>query len=78
MGARKDWSGLRGVRGEIARVHAPEIELRHMVRLLHPRFGVYVVPRADGQLIVGATSIESTDYSPISVRGVLELVSSAY
>ena len=78
MGARKDWSGLRGVRGEIARVHAPEIELRHMVRLLHPRFGVYVVPRADGQLVVGATSIESTDYSPISVRGVLELLSSAY
>ena len=78
MGARKDWSGLRGVRGEIARVHAPEIELRHMVRLLHPRFGVYIVPRADGQLVVGATSIESTDYSPISVRGVLELLSSAY
>ncbi len=78
MGARKDWSGLRGVRGEIARVHAPELELRHMVRLLHPRFGVYVVPRADGQLVVGATSIESTDYSPISVRGALELLSSAY
>jgi glycine oxidase len=78
MGARRDWSGLRGVRGEIARVHAPEIELRHMVRLLHPRSGVYVVPRADGQLVVGATSIESADYSPISVRGVLELLSSAY
>jgi len=78
MGAKRDWAKLRGVRGEIVRLHAPEIELRHMLRLLHPRCPVYIVPRADGKLVVGATSIESDDRSPASVRGVLELLTSAY
>src|ERR1700733_13774479 len=78
MGARRDWQQLRGVRGEIVRLDAPEVELRHMLRLLHPRFSVYVVPRAEGKLVVGATSIESDDRSPMSVRGALELLTSAY
>jgi len=78
MGARRNLSQLRGVRGEIVRLDAPEIELRHMLRLLHPRFSVYVVPRAEGKLVVGATSIESDDRSPMSVRGALELLTSAY
>jgi len=78
MGAKRDWAKLRGVRGEIVRLHAPQIELRHMLRLLHPRCPVYIVPRADGNLVVGATSIESDDRSPASVRGALELLTSAY
>jgi glycine oxidase len=78
MGAHKDLSQLRGVRGEIVRLDAPDVELRHMLRLLHPRFSVYVVPRAEGMLVVGATSVESDDRSPISVRGALELLTSAY
>ncbi len=78
MGARPDWQDLRGVRGEVVRLHAPEIELGHMLRLLHPRYSVYVVPRAEGHLVVGATSIESEDRSEVSVRGALELLSSAY
>jgi glycine oxidase len=78
MGARRDWEQLRGVRGEIVRLDAPDVELRHMLRLLHPRFSVYVVPRAEGKLVVGATSVESDDRSPMSVRGALELLTSAY
>ena len=78
MGAKGDLRNLRGVRGEIVRLHAPEIELNHMLRLLHPRYPVYIVPRADGKLVVGATTIESDDRSPVSVRGVLELLTSAY
>jgi len=78
MGARSVWPKLRGVRGEIVRLHAPEIELHHMLRLLHPRYPVYIVPRAEGRLVVGATSIESDDRSTVSVRGVLELLTSAY
>jgi len=78
MGAQRDWPQLRGVRGEIIRLDAPEIELSRMLRLLHPRYAVYAVPRAEGRLVVGATSIESDDRSPISVRGALELLSSAY
>jgi glycine oxidase len=49
-----------------------------MLRLLHPRFSVYVVPRAEGKLVVGATSVESDDRSPMSVRSALELLTSAY
>lgn len=78
MGARRDLSQLRGVRGEIVRLDAPDVELRHMLRLLHPWFSVYVVPRAEGKLVVGATSVESDDRSPMSVRGALELLTSAY
>jgi glycine oxidase len=78
MGARRDLSQLRGVRGEIVRLDAPDVELRHMLRLLHPRFSVYVVPRAEGKLVVGATSVESDDRSPMSVRSALELLTSAY
>jgi glycine oxidase len=68
MGGRRDWPGLRGVRGEIVRLHAPEVELHHMLRLLHPRYPVYIVPRAEGRLVVGATSIKSEDRSTVSVR----------
>ena len=78
MGAKCDWPRLRGVRGEIVRLHAPEIELHHMLRLLHPRYPVYIIPRAEGRLVVGATSIESDDDSTISVRGAIELLTSAY
>jgi glycine oxidase len=78
MGARRDWPTLRGVRGEIVRLHAPDIELHHMLRLLHARYPVYIVPRAEGRLVVGATSIESDDHSTVSVRGALELLTSAY
>jgi glycine oxidase len=79
MGAGCNWPRLRGVRGEIVRLHAPEVELHHVLRLLHPRYPVYIVPRAEGRrLVVGATSIEAEDRSPVSVRGALELLTSAY
>ena len=78
MGAKRNWPQLRGVRGEIVRLHAPEIELHCMLRLLHPRYSVYIIPRAEGRLVVGATSIESDDHSTVSVRGALELLTSAY
>jgi glycine oxidase len=77
-GAKHDLPQLRGVRGEIMRLHAPEIELHHMLRLLHPRYPVYVVPRAQERIVVGATCIEGDDRSPVSVRGALELLTSAY
>jgi glycine oxidase len=78
MGAKRNWPQLRGVRGEIVRLHAPEIELHCMLRLLHPRYPVYIIPRAEGRLVVGATTIESDDHSNVSVRGALELLTSAY
>ena len=76
--AKSRWKELRGVRGELVRLHAPGVELRHMLRLLHPRYSIYLVSRPSGNLLVGATAIESDDCSPVSVRSALELLTAAY
>lgn len=78
LGARGVVSGLRGVRGEVIRLHAPEVELRHVVRLMHPRYRLYVVPRRGRDFVIGATQIESDDLGPITVRSALELLSALY
>jgi glycine oxidase len=69
---------VRGVRGEILWVHAPGLTLRRPLRLLHPRWRVYLVPRPDDIVVVGASEIESEDRSPISVRTLLGLLSAAH
>ena len=69
---------VRGVRGEIIWLHAPGIELHRPLRLLHPRSRVYLVPRPDDIVVVGASEVESEDRSPISVRTLLGLLSAAH
>jgi glycine oxidase len=69
---------VRGVRGEIFWLHAPGVPLSHPLRLLHPRYRVYLVPRPGDIIVVGASEIESEDCSPVSVRTTLELLSAAY
>jgi len=76
-GARPDLP-VRGVRGEILWVHAPGVVLRRPVRLLHPRHRVYLVPRQDDIIVVGASEIESEDRSPISLRSTVELLAAAH
>mgnify|MGYP003385527022 CR=1 FL=1 len=78
LGARAQWAGLRGVRGEVARVHAPEVNLTRPTRLIHPRYPIYIAPKQDHVFVIGATEIESDDLSPPSVRSTLELLSAAY
>jgi len=78
LGARPQWKALRGVRGEVIRVHAPEVTLRRPTRLVHPRYPLYIAPKPDGLFVIGATEIESEDMSPPSVRSTLELLSAAY
>lgn len=78
LGARDHWPGLRAVRGEVLRLHAPGVELRRPVRLVHPRYPLYIAPKEDHVFVVGATEIESDDMSPMSVRSSLELLSAAY
>ncbi|MFV9878233.1 MAG: FAD-dependent oxidoreductase [Anaplasma ovis] len=78
IGAKNAIPGLRGVRGESMLLHAPEVVIGRPIRMVHPRYSVYMVPRSEGRLIVGATEIESCDFSEISVRSVLELLSAAY
>jgi glycine oxidase len=78
LGAIEDWHGLRGIRGEVLVMHAPEVEITALVRLMHPRYNLYIVPRPDHVYILGATEIESDDRGPMSVRSALELLSAAY
>lgn len=78
VGAREAMQGLRGVRGEVFWLDAPEVNLNRPVRLMHPRYRIYIVPRPNHRYVIGASEIESEDYSPMSVRSSLELLSAAY
>ena len=70
--------GIRGVRGEIFLLIPPKnFILNHPIRLIHPRVKIYIVPKINGEVIVGATEIEVEDYSPVSVRSTLELLNAA-
>jgi glycine oxidase len=76
-GARPQ-TAVRGVRGEIFWLHAPGLQLRRPLRLLHPRHRVYLVPRDGDIVIVGASEIESEDRSPVSLRSTVELLAAAH
>ena len=85
LGAKDAWKAadnasknLRGVRGEVIRLHAPEVKLRRPTRLIHPRYPIYIAPKEDDVYVVGATEIESEDLSPMSVRSAMELLSAVY
>lgn len=69
---------LRGVRGEMLYLRSCDVDLSRPVRLLHPRFPAYIVPRGDGLFMVGATMIETEFDGPIVARSLMELLNAAY
>ena len=74
---------LRGVRGEVCWIETSEVKISRPVRLLHPRYHLYLVPKGQTEqgayrYILGATEIESEDKSPVSVRSQLEMLSALY
>jgi glycine oxidase len=77
LAARDAFAELRGVKGEMIVVETAEIALSRPVRLIHPRWPLYVIPRAGHHFMIGATSIESED-TGVSVRSALELLTAAY
>jgi glycine oxidase len=77
LSARDRQPGLRGVKGEMIVVETDEVELSRPVRLIHPRWPLYVIPRGDDCFMLGATSIES-QAAGVSVRAALELLGAAY
>jgi glycine oxidase len=77
LAARDAQPELRGVKGEMIIVETDEIEFSRPVRLIHPRWPLYIIPRAGHQFMIGATSIEAED-TGVSVRSALELLSAAY
>ncbi len=78
LGAKQNLAQLRGVRGEVLWVETPEVHFNRAIRLMHPRYKIYVVPRPNNRFIIGATEIESEDASPVSVQSMLELCSALY
>ena len=76
--ARDMLPDLRPVRGEMLEIASSELRLNRTVRVLHPRFPCYLVPRAGGRIMVGGTMVESADDGPVTARAVMELLSAAY
>jgi glycine oxidase len=77
LAARDRQPELRGVKGELILIETCEVELARPVRLIHPRWPLYVIPREGNLFMLGATSIEAED-TGVSVRSALELLSAAY
>lgn len=77
LAARDAQPELRGVKGEMIIIETSEVELARPVRLIHPRWPLYVIPRGDNRFMLGATSIEAED-TGVSVRSALELLGAAY
>jgi glycine oxidase len=77
-GAKSQVKNLRGVRGETLHVQTSEVHFQRPIRLMHPRYQLYLVPKPDNCFIIGATQIESEDRSPISLQSSLELSSALY
>lgn len=77
LAARDTESQLRGVKGELILIETDEVELARPVRLIHPRWPLYVIPRENNLFMLGATSIEAED-TGVSVRSALELLGAAY
>ncbi|MBR0724801.1 FAD-dependent oxidoreductase [Bradyrhizobium manausense] len=77
LGARDEQPELRGVKGEMILIETDEVQLARPVRLIHPRWPLYVIPREDNLFMLGATSIEAED-TGVSVRSALELLGAAY
>lgn len=77
LAARDSEPSLRGVKGEMILIETSEVKLARPVRLIHPRWPLYVIPREDNLFMLGATSIETED-SGITVRSALELLGASY
>ena len=77
LAARDSQPELRGVKGEMILIETDEVQLARPVRLIHPRWPLYVIPRDDNLFMLGATSIEAED-TGVSVRSALELLGAAY
>jgi glycine oxidase len=77
LAAREAQPELRGVKGEMILIETDEVPLARPVRLIHPRWPLYVIPRENNLFMLGATSIEAED-TGVSVRSALELLGAAY
>jgi glycine oxidase len=68
---------IRPVKGQVLRLRAPGVPgFRHVIRGYADGRSVYLVPRADGEVVVGATSEERGDVQ-VTAGAVLDLMRAA-
>lgn len=67
---------LRPVKGQVLTVQAPRQVLSRPIRVYH-RYPIYLVPRRDGRIVIGATSEELTDTN-VTAGGVMDLAYAAW
>jgi glycine oxidase len=68
---------VRPVKGEVLILRGPDDVLRRSLRSVGAHH-VYLVPRGDGRIVVGATSLERGFDATVTAGGVLELLREAY
>lgn len=78
LAGRSTMPDLRGVRGEMALIRARDFTLSRPVRMLHPRFPLYLVPRSDHVFMLGATMLESEARTGATLRSMFELLGAAF
>ena len=76
--AKTSSNSLRGVKGETLIVRNADFKLSRPIRLMHPRYPLYIVPREDSIFMIGATIIESDQSDHVSIRSGMELMSALY
>lgn len=81
-GYEAGYENLRGVKGELAMVRNEDFQLSRPVRLMHPRYPLYIIPRAEHTFLIGATEIETSESNAgevrVSLRSGMELLSALY
>jgi glycine oxidase len=78
LAARDSMPNLRGVKGEMLVLQTRDVHFSRPVQLLHPRTPVYIVPRAEGRFMIGATMVENEERGRVTARGMLDLLGAAY
>jgi glycine oxidase len=67
---------VRPVKGQVLRLRGEPGLLRHVLHAIVDGRRVYLVPRADGEIVVGATQEERADHT-VTAGGVLDLLRAA-
>jgi glycine oxidase len=65
---------VRPVKGQTVRLTAPSPPIRHVIRGYARSHPVYLVPRRDGELVIGATEEERGTDTSVTAGGVLDLL----
>jgi len=73
-GVHAKQASLRWIKGERLLLHAPDLKLQHCVRMMHPRYPLYIVPQGKDHYVVGATMIEDSKDEHFTLRSALEMM----